>query len=258
MRDSLFDRLVEVMEKLRSPQGCPWDREQTPESLLSDLLEETYELAEAIRDKNPELIKEELGDLLLQVIFQSQIAKEKGWFTIEEVVENLLDKLVRRHPHVFANQKVNNSEEVLRNWERIKAAENKKVKKSCLDGLPSNMSPLTRAFFIQKRVRRVGFDWKKPEEVLAKLKEEIEELEKAIKEGRRTEIEEEIGDLFFSLVNLSRHLGIIPDIALARTLAKFEKRFRSMEKKVRERGERMEDLPLEELDRLWEEEKKDS
>lgn len=247
-----FYRLVEIMEKLRGENGCPWDREQSIESLKPYLLEETYEVLEAM-DMDREKLCDELGDLLLQIVFQSQIAKEEGTFNIEDVARAINEKLIRRHPHIFKSDvKVNSSEEVAINWERIKREEKAhEDRKSILDGIPKNMPPLMRAQKIQKKVAKVGFDWPNIDGVLDKVQEEIEELRVELKNKNRENIKNELGDLMFSLVNLSRSLEIDAQEALLKTINKFDKRFRYVESKCQLPG-----ASLEEMDKLWEESKK--
>ncbi|MCD6521184.1 nucleoside triphosphate pyrophosphohydrolase [Candidatus Calescamantes bacterium] len=251
MKQEKFEKLVWIMEKLRSDEGCPWDRKQTNETLLPYLIEETYELVDSIEKNDREEIKEELGDLLLQVIFQAQIAKEKGWFDIYEVIENLCEKLIRRHPHVFGEKRIKSAEEVLKHWEKIKSEEGKD--NSLLSGVPRSMPPLTRAYYIQKKAEKVGFDWKNWEDVLKKIVEEIEELKESISKREKEKITEEIGDLLFSIVNLARFLNIFPDLALRKTIEKFEVRFKYMEEKAKAQGKTLEEMSLEEMDKIWEE-----
>ncbi len=250
-----FEDLVKIMEKLRSPEGCPWDRKQTHESLLPYLLEETYEVIDAVKKDSDEELKEELGDLLLQVIFHSQIAKERGAFDIEDVVDSIARKLVHRHPHVFGEREdIKTAEDVNREWEKLKEKEGKK-KESLLDGIPESMPALERAYKLQKRAAKVGFDWKGFEGIKEKLIEEISEIEEEIKKGDRRKIEEEVGDLLFMAVNLARFLGVHPEIALRRANEKFEKRFRYMEKRAKEMGRDLSEMSLEEMEELWQEAK---
>ncbi len=250
-----FEDLVKIMEKLRSPEGCPWDRKQTHESLLPYLLEETYEVIDAVKKDSDEELKEELGDLLLQVIFHSQIAKERGAFDIENVVDSISKKLIHRHPHVFGKREdIKTAEDVNREWEKLKEKEGKK-KESLLDGIPESMPALERAYKLQKRAAKVGFDWKGFEGIKEKLIEEISEIEEEIKKGDRKKIEEEVGDLLFMAVNLARFLGVHPEIALRRANEKFEKRFRYMEKRAKEMGRDLSEMSLEEMEELWQEAK---
>jgi tetrapyrrole methylase family protein/MazG family protein len=250
----LYD-LVEVMKKLRGKDGCPWDREQTHESLKPYLIEEVYEVFDAIDRKDDVELKEELGDLLLQIVFHAQLASEEQRFTINDVAQTIVMKLKRRHPHVFGGEQVDNADEVLQNWEAIKKKEGKV---SVLDGIPKELPALLKARRIQEKVKRVGFDWDAPEPVFEKVIEEVSELKKAVAEGNKGLIEEEFGDILFSLVNVSRFLKIDAEEALRQTVNKFEKRFRYIEKKINENGSKpIQDYSLQELDALWEESKND-
>ncbi len=242
-----FIELVNILQRVR--RECPWDMKQTPNSLLTYFLEETYELVESIQENKKESIKEELGDVLIHVIMQSIMAEEKGIFKLSDVLSFVKEKLISRHPHIFEGKEVKNVEEVLINWENLKQEENNK---GILDGVPKILPSLLASLRIQEKVSHVGFDWKNAIEVLPKLKEEIVELEEALKTEKREKIEEEIGDLLFSIVNLSRHLGINPELALKNTNEKFIERFKFMEKKLKEEGKRWEDLTLEEMDKWWE------
>ena len=250
-----FKDLIKVMEKLRSPEGCPWDRKQTHESLLPYLLEETYEVVDAVKRGKDEDLREELGDLLLQVVFHSQIAKERGAFDIEDVVDSIVRKLINRHPHVFGNREdIKTAEDVNREWEKLKEKEGKK-KESLLDGIPESMPALERAYKLQKRAAKVGFDWEGFEGIKEKLIEELSEIEEELKRGDRKKIEEEVGDFLFMAVNLARFLGVHPEIALRRANEKFEKRFRYMEKKAKEMGKELKEMSLDEMEALWQEAK---
>jgi len=241
---------------LRSEEGCPWDREQSHGSLKPYIVEETYEVLDAIDRGDDEELREELGDLLLQIVFHAQIASEDGRFTIEDVARSIVQKLKRRHPHVFGDVQVENSQQVLKNWEEIKRGEGKS---SVLDGVPRGLPALLKARRVQDKVRRVGFDWEDPAGAFDKVREEFEEIQKALREGNRNGIEEEFGDILFSLVNVSRFLDIDAEESLRRTIDKFSRRFRYMEDRIAERGEgSIEDLSLEELDALWEESKKET
>ncbi len=251
-----FEDLIRVMEKLRSPQGCPWDREQTHESLLKYLLEEAYEVVDAVLKGDDEELKEELGDLLLQVVFHSQIAKERGAFTLDEVIDRITRKLIYRHPHVFGNKEgIETPQDVNREWEKLKEKEGKR-RESALDGIPKSMPALERAYKLQKRAEKVGFDWKDFKGIKEKMVEELQEIEDELKRGNREKLEEEVGDLLFMAVNLSRFLGIHPEVALRRANEKFEERFRYMEKRAKERGKELKEMPLEEMEELWQEAKK--
>jgi len=250
-----FSDLLSIMQKLRSADGCPWDREQTFNSLLPYLLEESYEYIDATQSGNAKLMAEELGDVLLQVIFHSQIAKEEGKFTIDDVITEICEKMTRRHPHVFGSEDLRTSKEVLKKWEEIKAAENGAVKTSspasAMDKVPRSMVALSRAQELSRRAAKVGFDWDNTKPVLEKVKEEIGEFEET--ESGSPEAEEEFGDILFALVNLARHKGINAETALAKANSKFEKRFRLVEIKA---GGRPQDFTLEQLDKFWDEAKK--
>ncbi len=249
-----FYKLVEVMEKLRGENGCPWDKKQTHKSLKPYLIEEVYEVINAIDREDYEELKEELGDLLLQVVFHAQLAKEEGKFTIDDVANGIVEKLIRRHPHVFGDVKVSGSEEVLKNWEKIKKEEGKK---SIFDGVPEGLPALLKARRVQEKAKRVGFDWDSIDGTLDKVEEEVRELKEAVVNKDKEKISEEFGDLLFSLVNVSRFLGIDAEDSLRLTVNKFMDRFRSIEKKVRESGKKVEDYSLDELDRMWNEAKKE-
>lgn len=253
-----MDRLLSIMDRLRGPGGCPWDREQDHKSIMKCLIEETYELADAIAADDPEILKEELGDVLLQVVFHSAIAKDAGKFTLDAVVTELCDKLVYRHPHVFGDASVRDSEEVIKNWERLKRKEStKKERESILDGIPANLPALLAALKIQSVASRVGFDWEAPDGVVDKIREETAEVAEAMKTDDPERMEEEIGDLIFSVVNLSRLLHIDPEEALRRTNRKFTRRFFEIEKEAKRKNIRLADMPMAEKDRIWEAAKKD-
>ncbi len=250
-----FRDLIDVMEKLRSPEGCPWDRKQTHESLLPYLLEETYEVIDAVKKGKDEDLREELGDLLLQIVFHSQIAKERGVFDIEDVVDSIVRKLINRHPHVFGDREdIKTAEDVNREWEKLKEKEGKK-KESLLDGIPESMPALERAYKLQKKAAKVGFDWEGFEGIKEKLIEELSEIEEELKRGDREKLEEEVGDFLFMAVNLARFLGVHPEIALRRANEKFEKRFRYMEKRAKDKGKELKEMSLDEMETLWQEAK---
>ncbi|OMH41197.1 nucleoside triphosphate pyrophosphohydrolase [Desulfurobacterium indicum] len=252
-----FEDLVKIMEMLRSKNGCPWDRKQTYETLLPYLLEETYEYIDAVKEKDFKNMKEELGDILLQVVFHSQIAREEGKFSINEVIDEICRKLIFRHPHVFGDRKdIKNAQDVLTAWDELKKAEGKE-QKSTFDGIPKSLPPLERAFKIQKRAAKTGFDWNNIKDVLEKVKEELRETENAIEKGTREEIEEEIGDLLFAIVNLARFANVDPAVALHRTNEKFIDRFRKMESLAEKEGKKLSEMSLEEMDKLWESVKKE-
>ena len=253
MKNVSFDRLVDVVAMLRSKNGCPWDLAQTHESLKADLIEEAYELIEAIDAKVPKKICDELGDLLMQVMLHSQIATDRNEFGVDEVIENLTEKLVRSHPHVFGSVVATDENEVLENWEEIKRGEDgNKDRKSSLDGIPHSLPSLQRAEKIQKKASRAGFDWDKTEDVLPKLQEEIDEIEESIRNDDITEIEMEIGDLLFSVVNLCRFLYVQPEEALRKSNRKFVDRFQRMETKLERTSKTFKDYDLSGLDQIWE------
>lgn len=256
-----FIKLVEVMKRLRAPDGCPWDREQDFLSLRRYIIEEAYELIEAIENNNRDNICEECGDLMLQVVFLSCMAEEQGEFDICAVIDHLTEKLIRRHPHVFGDTEVNNSEDVLKNWEQIKVGERQEKKEdaSLLAGIPRGIPGLLRAYRIQERAGKVGFDWPKgdPAPVLAKVDEELAELKENINNNaEKKDIEEELGDLLFAVANLSRHLKADPEITLHKACVKFTDRFRFVEKEVMDTGKPWSEFSLDELDGFWEKAKR--
>jgi len=251
-----FDRLMNLMRRLRAPGGCPWDAEQTHESLKRYLLEETYEVFEAIDKNDPELLKEELGDLLLQPVFHAAIAEEKGVFTMDDVLEAICDKLVRRHPHVFGEERVKTAEEQVENWERIKKAEKGEERKSAIAGVPPHLPSLMKAQKITEKASRVGFDWSHVDEVYAKVLEELKEFEETMAERDQDRMEAELGDLLFAIVNLGRFLRLDPEEALRKTIARFTRRFEYVEEALHERGTSIRDSSLEEMERFWEEAKR--
>jgi tetrapyrrole methylase family protein/MazG family protein len=249
-----WDRLLEIMARLRAPDGCPWDREQTPSSLKRYIVEEAYEVLEAIDGGKPDELAEELGDLLLQIVFQAQLASEAGKFTIGDVLDHITGKLVRRHPHVFGETEVSSSREVLHNWEEIKRRE-KEGRTSILDGIPKALPSLQKSHRVQSRAASVGFDWRDMEDVFAKLREETEELERALAAGDRSAVADELGDILFAAVNIARHAGVDPEEALQATTAKFIRRFRHVERRLAEEGRFPSQSTLEEMDRIWDEAK---
>lgn len=255
-----MERLVQIMGALRDPGGCPWDREQTMGSLKPCILEEAYELIEAIETGEASSISEESGDLLLQVVFISQLAMEEGLFDLAGVLRGLNEKLIRRHPHVFGDQTIETSDGVKQNWDRIKQGERKKklVDSSVFAGIPRNIPALVRSRQIQERAAKVGFDWDKGdiEPLLRKISEEIQELVEAISLREEEHIEEELGDLFFALVNLSRHLEIEAEFSLQKANYKFMERFRFIENYVGSSGRKWEDYSLDELEDIWQSAKK--
>ena len=254
--DNTFSQLVNLMARLRGPAGCPWDREQTPESLRPFLIEECYEVLDALEEGSPDKVRDELGDLLFQIVFHARIAEEQDQFTIQDVITAIREKMIRRHPHVFGEVKVANSGEVLANWEEIKKKEKAHQERtSILDGVPQGMPALLRAHGIQKKAARVGFDWNELNEALPKLDEEITEFKESLKTKDAAAIEEELGDIFFMLVNISRFLEINPEDALRKTISKFIRRFRYIEEHAAEAGRSLKDMTLEEMEKLWQESK---
>ncbi len=252
--DELFLTLLQVMDQLRGPQGCPWDKKQTPQSLVPCLLEETYEVIGAIDSGDPQHLKEELGDLLLQVVFHARIASEEKSFVIADILKHLIKKLVRRHPHVFAAGEVREADEALKQWEQIKAEE-KNPDESLLAGVPVQLPALARAYRLGSKASRVGFDWPDLEGVLEKVSEEMLELREGIAAENQDAIEEEFGDLLFSLAQVSRFLKVNPEEALRKSTLKFQRRFEALEQLVKKQGKKIQELKLEELDRLWEQSK---
>jgi tetrapyrrole methylase family protein/MazG family protein len=249
-----FQELLKIMEALRSEKGCPWDKEQTRESLKPFIVEEAYELIEAIDESDPEKIKEELGDLLFQIVFQCQIAKENNEFKVSDVIEKISKKMIARHPHVFGKADYKTADEVLLHWEEQKKLEGK-MRESILEGIPKTLPSLLRAHRLQKRAAGVGFDWEKVEDVLKKLDEELKEFKEALKTKKQDEIEDELGDIFFMLVNISRFIGVNPEDALRKTISKFIHRFRYIEMNAAEQGKKLSDMTLNEMDSLWDESK---
>jgi len=243
-----FGRLLEIMDELR--EKCPWDKVQTNESLRNLTIEETYELADAILNNDPENIKEELGDLMLHMVFYSKIAEEKGQFGIADVLTTVNEKLIRRHPHIYGTTKVDGEEDVKRNWEKIKQLEGKK---STLSGVPQSMPALIKAYRMQEKTKQVGFEWENRDQVWEKVEEEMQELKEVIDGNEsQTRMEEEFGDVLFSLVNYGRYLGIDPETALEKVNRKFKKRFEYIEEHS---PKQLEDMSLEEMDALWNEAK---
>jgi tetrapyrrole methylase family protein / MazG family protein len=265
-----FEKLVAVQARLRAPNGCPWDREQTHQSLRTYLIEEAYEVLEALESGNDAKFAEEMGDLLLQIVFHSQIAREEGRFTVAEVIREIHDKMIRRHPHVFGKTRAKDSAEVLRNWEQIKAEERRASKDevaargeegvpkegSLLDGVSRALPATLEGFQLTRRASRIGFDWDNAAGVFEKIQEETEELKKALQEQNQLKREEELGDLLFAAVNLSRFLKIDPEIALKRANGKFSRRFREMERLARKNGREFKDLPRGEMETFWDAAKK--
>ena len=269
-----FADFVRVIAALRAPGGCPWDRRQTHTSLTPYIVEETYEVLDAIERGDHDDLKQELGDLLLQIILHAQIASERRRFTIDDVVDGICAKIILRHPHVFKKKQDLTAEEVLHNWERIKIAERRNNRsaqgltrtrnggltrtrrESVLDGIPRALPALLKAYRLQEKTARFGFDWENPTQVFEKVVEETGELRSSLTHGHKSEVEHELGDLFFALVNLARHLKIDPERALRRTNRKFTRRFNYIERQLPKHGKSLADSTLADMDPLWEEAKK--
>ncbi|UBZ07072.1 nucleoside triphosphate pyrophosphohydrolase [Salegentibacter mishustinae] len=245
-----FDRLLTIMDELR--EQCPWDRKQTMESLRHLTIEETYELGDAILDKDLEEVRKELGDLLLHLVFYAKIGSETNDFDIADVANGICDKLIDRHPHIYGDVEVADEEEVKRNWENLKLKEGKK---SVLEGVPRSLPAVVKASRIQEKVAGVGFDWEKPEQVFEKLKEELGELQHEIETENKDKMEAEFGDVMFSMINYARFLGINPENALERTNKKFISRFQYLEAKAAEKNKALKDMTLAEMDVFWNEAK---
>ncbi len=250
MTGKKFNELMEIMRKLR--KECSWDREQTHDSIKAATLEETHELIEAIDDKNYDEMKGELGDLLLHIVFHSVIGEEEKNFTIDDVIQGITEKLIRRHPHVFGDTIVNSNKDITRNWETIKLQEGRE---SVLEGVPKNLPGLYRSFRLQEKASKVGFDWEKKDDVWEKVLEEISELKESEKKNDPDEMEKEMGDILFSLVNYSRFIGVNPENALRKTNEKFISRFQYIEKRLKEQGKKITESTLTEMDKYWEESK---
>ena len=251
-----FSSLVQIMARLRGEGGCEWDRAQTQATLRPYLLEEAHEVVDAISRKDPALLCEELGDLLLQILFHAQIASEKGEFTIADVIESISQKMVRRHPHVFSDASAATPEAVSLQWEHIKKTEENRNHASRIGGVPESFPSLLRAAKITKKAARAGFDWENTGQVEKKVGEEIEELKEAIAAGDPEEMEHELGDTFFALVNLARFLNVNPEVAMAAANKRFERRFEAMEKIAEESGRSIEQTDPSTLDLFWEKAKK--
>lgn len=261
-----FETLVDIMDRLREPGGCPWDREQTYETLRSYLIEECYEVAEALDREDPDALREELGDLLFQVVFLSRLAKENGDFVAADVIRGIAEKMIRRHPHVFGEGSAETAEEVLKNWEEIKREEKRGKREhadspeamhSVLDGIPTALPALLKAQRLATKAARVGFDWDRPAEVLDKIDEELAELRDAVQRDERAGVREEIGDLLFSLAMLARKMEIDPEGALEQTNLKFTRRFNWIERALQREGKNLDDADLEQLEELWNASKND-
>ncbi|MFD0797015.1 nucleoside triphosphate pyrophosphohydrolase [Maribacter chungangensis] len=245
------DRLLTVMDKLRAQ--CPWDKKQTIASLRHLTIEEVYELGDAILDNDLEEVKNELGDILLHIVFYSKIGSETGDFDIADVANAICEKLIHRHPHIYGDVTVNNEEDVKRNWELLKLKEGKK---SVLEGVPKSLPALVKASRIQEKVAGVGFDWEQPQQVFEKVQEELGELQEEVREGDKDKIASEFGDVLFSMINYARFLGIDPETALERTNKKFTKRFQYLEKSASDKGKSLQEMSLDEMDVYWNEAKK--
>ena len=243
-----FERLISIMDELR--EKCPWDKKQTIETLRPQTIEETYELADAIVNKDWNNIKEELGDLLLHIVFYSKIGSEKNEFTLQEVIEGVCNKLINRHPHIYGNVVVKDDEEVKRNWENLKLKEGKT---SVLSGVPVSLPAVIKAQRIQEKAKGVGFEWNNKEDVYKKVEEELSELKEAIEEKDATHTEEEWGDVMFSLINYARFIGVDAEMALERTNKKFISRFQKMEAMAAAQGKQLNDMTLAQMDALWNE-----
>ncbi|MET6990169.1 nucleoside triphosphate pyrophosphohydrolase [Sediminicola arcticus] len=246
-----FDRLLTIMDELRAK--CPWDQKQTMQTLRHLTIEETYELGDAILDNDLEEVKKELGDVLLHIVFYAKIGSESNSFDMADVANNICEKLINRHPHIYGDVVVANEEEVKQNWERIKLKEGKK---SVLEGVPTSLPALVKSNRIQDKVAGVGFDWEKPEQVWEKVQEELGEFQDEVRAGNTDAMEAEFGDVLFSMVNYARFLNINPENALERTNKKFIKRFQYLEEKAKEQGKALKDMTLAEMDVFWEEAKK--
>lgn len=249
-----FEKLVGIMARLRGPGGCPWDREQTYKDIATHTLEEVHETLDAIDRNDFDGLKEELGDLLLQIVFYAQIAKDDNKFTIDDVVDAISKKLIHRHPHVFGEKKVKGSKEVIERWEKLKLQEGKK---SVLGGVPKALPALLKAYRLGEKASRVGFDWEDSEGILSKLEEEARELHEARQGEDESHVECEYGDLLFTLANIGRFLGIDPEGALRKATERFIKRFQLMEKEISKNKKDMQELSVKEWDELWEKAKKE-
>lgn len=249
-----LEELVKVVDKLRGPKGCPWDKEQTRDSLKPYLVEELYELLDAIDENDPENIKEELGDLLFQIVIHCRLAKEDGLFEINDVIENIVKKMVKRHPHVFGSRNFDTPGEVTKWWEEHKQREEKKTK-SLIGGVPKTLPSLLRAQKLQDKASRAGFDWDNIEDVFNKLDEEIVEFKRALDNKDHGNVEDELGDMLFVLVRISNYVGVNPEDALKKTISKFILRFNHIESRAAERGRDVSDMKLPEMEALWNEAK---
>jgi tetrapyrrole methylase family protein/MazG family protein len=244
--------IIDIMARLRGPDGCPWDKEQTRESLKPFLVEETYEVLEAIDERSPEKVKEELGDLLFQIVFHARLAEEMGEFDMDGVLERIAEKMIRRHPHVFGDKELKTSQQVLVDWELMKKTEKGYAnRKSILEGVPRELPALIRAHRLQERAARVGFDWTHVGDVIAKLDEEVDEFKATLASKDPSKMEDELGDIFFVLVNIARFIGVNPEDALRKTISKFISRFQYVEETAATQGRELSDMSLSEMDELW-------
>lgn len=250
-----FDELVQLMTRLRGPDGCPWDRKQTLTSLKPFIIEESYEVIDAIDRDDRRALAEELGDFLLQAVFVAELTREEGSFDINDAITAIHDKLVHRHPHVFGDVKASDADQALVNWEKLKNEERKAENKSVLAGVPPSLPALLRASRLTEKASRVGFDWRRTEDVFEKLDEEIAEVREAIASGDEQHVHDEIGDLLFTIANIARKLNVNAEEALQSTNRKFARRFEWMEAKVRGEGRNLDQLTLEQMDALWDEAK---
>jgi tetrapyrrole methylase family protein / MazG family protein len=266
-----FEKLVALQRRLRAVNGCPWDREQTHATLRTYLIEEAYEVLDALESGEDAKFAEEMGDLLLQIVFHSQIATEEGRFTVADVIREIHEKMVRRHPHVFGEKRAKDAAEVLKNWEQIKAEERRAksgengqigakeaaIPPSLLDGVSRGLPATLEGYQLTRKAARIGFDWEEVDGVLEKLREEAAEVRHALEKKDEERVEEELGDLLFAAVNLSRFLQVDPEIALKKANAKFSRRFREMERRAEQRGRKLAEVPRGEMEELWEDAKKD-
>ena len=254
-KSSQMKDLIELMRRLRAPDGCPWDREQDPQTLTPYIIEEAHELVDAIREKDPPHVCEELGDLLFQIVFQAQIASEEGQFDFYDVVSSIHEKMTRRHPHVFGTAEAKTPADVRKNWVRIKESEGKIEQVSALGKVPRSLPSLLRGRRVTENAAVVGFDWTEVHDVMDKLDEEVAELKSSVAEGDADAMEDEFGDVLFVMVNLSRFLNLDPERALDRTIEKFSRRFMFIEKEGEKSGKKMEDMSIDEMEDLWQEAK---
>ncbi len=249
-----FEQLLEIMARLRAPDGCPWDREQTHQSLVKYVIEEAYEVAESVEEGDWEALAEELGDVLLQVVFHARMAEEAGSFQIDTVLDRIIEKMLRRHPHVFGDAKAETAEDVLKRWETSKREE-KPERTSILEGIPRNLPALMRAHRLQDRASWSGFDWERIEEVFDKISEELGELQDAHARGEQEDVREEMGDLLFALVNVARYLDVDPEESLRAANEKFTNRFRHIESGLEAQDVALDDATLQQMDALWDDAK---